>query len=84
MWEKWEKIIEYSALPKAITMMYYSELDNKIINQIIDYDSLKQNMFSLRLHFPVVSLYILNSDDPKVIIILALNLSESIIKKNFR
>lgn len=65
-------------------MMYYSELDNKIINQIIDYDSLKQNMFSLRLHFPVVSLYILNSDDPKVIIILALNLSESIIKKNFR
>ena len=80
-----KKIFAYGAPAKATTLMYYFGLDSKIIDFIIDDNPLKQNMLSPGLHVPVVSSEIIEKDKPDIIVILAWNFSDSIIKinKNF-
>jgi hypothetical protein len=80
-----KKIFVYGAPAKATTLMYYFGLDSKIIDFIIDDNPLKQNMLSPGLHVPVVSSDVIEKDKPDIIVILAWNFADSIIKinKNF-
>jgi len=77
-------IAGFGAPAKATTLMYQFGFDKDLISFIIDDSPLKQGLYSPGLHIPVVPSSWLYEKKPDVVVILAWNFAESIIKNHRR
>jgi len=76
-----KKIAAYGAPAKATTLMYHFGLTERDIAYIVDDNPLKQGMFTPGLHIPIVSVAELEKKPVDIIVILAWNFAEPIMKK---
>jgi hypothetical protein len=78
---KGKKIAAFGAAAKGMTLLNYCELDNKIIDYVADGTPYKQGKYSPGTHITIVPEKELISNPPDIIIILAWNYKDEIIKK---
>jgi len=76
-----KKIIGYGAAAKGMVLLYYCNLNNKIIDVIVDGTPFKQGKFTPGTAIPIVSEQSLTTLNPDIILILAWNFKEEIIAK---
>lgn len=77
-------IAGFGAPAKATTLMYQFGFDKGLIDFIVDDSPLKQGLYSPGLHIPVVPSSWLYEKKPDLVVILAWNFAESIIKNHQR
>ncbi len=79
--EKGKKIVGFGAAAKGLTLLYYCELDNSIIEYIADGNPYKQGKFSAGTHIPIMHEPEIMKNVPDIVLILAWNFQEEIIAK---
>ena len=79
-----KKIVGFGAPAKATTLMYYFNIDSRIIDYIVDDSELKKNMHTPGYQIPIFGAEKLYIDKPDYILVLAWNFSDSIIEKHQR
>ncbi len=79
--EKGKKIIGFGAAAKGLTLLYYCELDNSIIDYIAEGNPYKQGKFSSGTNIPIVSETEIVTNSPDIVVILAWNFKEEIMAK---
>ena len=77
-----KKIIGFGAPAKATTILNYFGLDEKQFKYIIDDNELKHSKFLPGTNIQIISRNIINSKDFDVVLVLAWNFYNSIIKNN--
>ena len=77
-----KSIAGYGAPAKATTLMYHFGLDDKLIDYVIDDNTLKQSLYTPGLHIPVYSNDYLLEHRPDYLLILAWNFADLIIQNN--
>lgn len=77
-----KSIAIYGVPAKATTLLYALNINEKMIAFAVDDAPLKQNTFTPGKHIPVLSTSAIYEKNPDVLIILAWNFAESIIKNN--
>lgn len=75
-----KSIAIYGAPAKATTLMYALEINENIIDFVIDDNPLKQGTFTPGKHIPVYSSKAIKDRKPDVLLILAWNFANSIMK----
>lgn len=75
-------IAGYGAPAKATTLLHHFGIEPGTLDYIIDDSPLKQGLFSPGQHIPIVSSDILGINPPDILIILAWNFADVIMKKN--
>ena len=76
-----KSIAIYGTPAKATTLMYALDIDEKIIDFAIDDNPLKQGTFTPGKHIPVYGPEMMQESPPDVMLILAWNFADSIMKK---
>lgn len=76
-----KKIIAYGAAAKGMVLLYYCELDNKIIDYIADGTPYKQGKYTQGTHIPIKPESELLTDTPDIILILTWNFRDEIVTK---
>lgn len=79
--KKGKKIVGFGAAAKGMTLLYYCGLDNKILDYIADGTPYKQGKYSPGTGIKVEPETELIKNSPDIILILAWNYKEEIIKK---
>ncbi|XPV76638.1 MAG: methyltransferase domain-containing protein [Desulfovibrio sp.] len=74
----------YGAPAKATTLMYHFGITPEFIDFIVDDSPLKQGLFSPGMHIPVITSDEMYREKPDVLLILAWNFAEPIMKNNQR
>ena len=77
-----KSIAGFGAPAKATTLMYHFGLGPEEIDFIVDDSPLKQGMYTPGVHIPVLQSIALYEKKPDIVLILAWNFAESIIKKH--
>jgi hypothetical protein len=77
-----KKIAAFGAPAKATTLMYEFDINSDIIDVVIDDSPLKQGLYTPGKHIPVVSSSYLYEQKPDVVVILAWNFADSIMKNH--
>lgn len=77
-----KSIAIYGVPAKATTLMYALGIDEKMIDFAVDDAPLKQNTFTPGKHIPVLPTSAIYERNPDVLLVLAWNFAESIIKKH--
>lgn len=78
-----KRIAGFGAPAKATTLMFHFGLGPDSLEYIMDDNPLKQELYSPGNHIPVVpSSYLYDAHRPDVVLVLAWNFAESIIKKH--
>lgn len=77
-----KSIAIYGFPAKATTLMYALKIDEKMIDFVVDDAPLKQNTFTPGKHIPVLPVSAIYEQNPDVLLVLAWNFSESIIKNH--
>lgn len=72
----------YGAPAKATTLMYHFGIEAGALKYIVDDSPLKQGLYSPGLHIPIVASDRLLEDTPDVLVILAWNFADVIMKNN--
>ena len=75
-------IAGYGAPAKATTLLHHFGIEPGTLDYIIDDSPLKQGLYSPGQHIPVISSKILAEDPPDILVILAWNFAEVIMKNN--
>lgn len=78
---KKQKIAAYGASTTVITLMYHFELENKL-DYLLDDNAKKQGLYSPGRHLEVKAGSTLYTDKPDVVIILAWQYADAIIRKH--
>jgi frataxin-like iron-binding protein CyaY len=78
---KGKKIAGFGAAAKGLTLLYYCELDNNIIDYIADGNTYKQGKFSAGTKIPVVAESEIVTRPPDIILVLAWNFKDEIMEK---
>ena len=76
-----KSIAIYGVPAKATTLMYALGIDDKMIDFAIDDNPLKQGTFTPGKHIPVYGPEMMQESPPDVLLILAWNFADSIMKK---
>ncbi len=76
------KIVWYAAPAKATTALNYFGLSTDTISYIVEDNALKHNKVVPGVNIPIKSKDVLDSEKPDVILILAWNFADDIIKNN--
>ena len=79
-----KSIAAYGAPTKATTLSYHFDIDHKDIDFIVDDNPLKQGLFSPGKHIPVLDSSSIYEKKPDVLIILAWNFADDIMKVHKR
>ena len=79
--KKKQKIAAYGASTTVITLMYHFELENKL-DYLLDDNAKKQGLFSPGRHLEVKPGSALYTEKPDIVIILAWQYAEAIIRKH--
>ena len=79
-----KSIAAYGAPTKATTLSYHFDIDSKDIDFIVDDNPLKQGLFSPGKHIPVLDPSSIYEKKPDVLIILAWNFADDIMKVHKR
>ena len=79
-----KSIAAFGAPTKATTLCYHFDIDSKDIEFIVDDNPLKQGLYSPGKHIPVLDSSNIYERKPDVLIILAWNFAEDIMKKHKR
>lgn len=79
--EDGKTIVGYGAPAKATTLLHYFGIGSDIVDFIVDDSPLKVGRFMPGNHIPIVRSEELYRESPDVVLILAWNFAESIIKK---
>ena len=74
-------IVGFGAPTKAVLLLNTAKLNNKYLDYIIDDNKLKQNKYLPILGIPIYSKEMLHKVKPDVIIILAWNFADDILKQ---
>ena len=77
-----KSIAGFGAPAKATTLMYHFGLGPEEIDFIVDDSPLKQGMYTPGIHIPVLQSKALYRKKPDIVLILAWNFAESIMKKH--
>jgi SAM-dependent methyltransferase len=77
-------IAGFGAPAKATTLMYHFGIGPDIIDFIVDDSPLKQNLYAPGLHIPVLPSQAIYEQKPDVVVILAWNFAEPIMKNHAR
>ncbi|MGB0632601.1 MAG: methyltransferase domain-containing protein [Alphaproteobacteria bacterium] len=77
-----KSIAGYGAPAKATTLLHHFGIEPGTLKYIIDDSPLKQGLYSPGQHIPVVSSDILSENPPDILVILAWNFADVIIKNN--
>ena len=72
----------YGAPAKATTLLHHFGIEPGTLAYIIDDSPLKQGLYSPGIHIPVVSSEILSRNPPDILVILAWNYADVIMKNN--
>ena len=75
-------IAGYGAAAKATTLLHHFGIEPGTLDYIIDDSPLKHGLYSPGQHIPVVSSDILSDDPPDILVILAWNFADVIMKNN--
>jgi hypothetical protein len=76
-----KKIVAFGAAAKGMTLLQYCGLTNKIIDYVADGTPYKQGKFAPGTLIPILPEAELVNNPPDIILILAWNFSEEIMKK---
>lgn len=79
-----KSIAAYGAPTKATTLSYHFDIDSKDVDFIVDDNPLKQGLFSPGKHIPVLDASNIYEKKPDVLIILAWNFADDIMKVHKR
>ncbi len=79
-----KSIAAFGAPTKATTLCYHFDIDSEDIEFIVDDNPLKQGLYSPGKHIPVLDSSSIYERKPDVLIILAWNFAEDIMKKHKR
>ncbi len=79
-----KSIAAFGAPAKATTLMYHFDIGADVIDYIVDDSPLKQGMYSPGLHIPVLPSTAIYEKKPDVVVILAWNFANPIIKNHSR
>ena len=77
-----KRIAGFGAPAKATTLMFHFGLGSDLIEFIVDDSPLKQGLFSPGLHIPVVGRQSIQERRPDLLLILAWNFAESIMRNH--
>ena len=77
-----KSIAIYGAPAKATTLMYAFGLDSSIIDFVVDDAPLKQGMYMPGTHIPIVAASAIPERKPNVLLVLAWNFADSIMRKH--
>jgi SAM-dependent methyltransferase len=77
-----KSIAGYGAPAKATTLLHHFGIEPDTLDYIIDDSPLKQGLYSPGQHIPVVSSDILSRNPPDILVILAWNFADVIMKNN--
>lgn len=77
-----KSIAIYGVPAKATTLMYALGIDEKLIDFAVDDAPLKQNTFTPGKHIPVLPTSAIYEKNPDVLLVLAWNFADSIIKNH--
>lgn len=72
----------YGTPAKATTLMYSLDIDEKLIDFAVDDNPLKQGTYTPGKHVPVYAPQVIYEKKPDVLLVLAWNFAESIIKEH--
>ena len=75
-------IAGYGAPAKATTLLHHFGIELGTLDYIIDDSPLKQGLYSPGQHIPVLSSDILSDDPPDILVILAWNFADVIMRNN--
>jgi len=78
-----QTVAAYGASTTATTLLYHFELEERL-NFIVDDNPLKDGMFSPGAHIPVYSSHALYTHKPDIVVILAWQYADAIIRKHER
>jgi SAM-dependent methyltransferase len=76
-----KRIAAFGFPAKATTLTHQFKIDGRYIDYVVDDNPLKQSLYSPGYKIPIVPSQKLTNDTPDVIIVLAWNFADSIIKK---
>ena len=79
-----KSIAAFGAPTKATTLCYHFDIDSEDVEFIVDDNPLKQGLYSPGKHIPVLDSSSIYERKPDVLIILAWNFAEEIMKKHKR
>lgn len=77
-----KSIAVYGALAKATTLMYAFGLDGSIIDFVVDDAPLKQGLYMPGTHIPIVASEAIQESKTDVLLVLAWNFADSIMRKH--
>lgn len=77
-----KSIAVYGAPAKATTLMYAFGLDSSTIDFVIDDAPLKQGLYTPGTHIPIVTSSAIQEQKPDVLLVLAWNFADSIMRKH--
>ena len=79
-----KSIAAFGAPTKATTLCYHFDIDSEDVEFIVDDNPLKQGLYSPGKHIPVFDSISIYERKPDILIILAWNFAEEIMKKHKR
>lgn len=80
--EKYKKIVGYGSPAKATTALNYYGINSEIIDYIVEDNSLKVDKIIPGVRIPIKNIKELNIDSPDVVVVLAWNFFDEIVKNN--